>query len=159
MKFVDAVLRLTLAIAVGTTLAVQAEPMRKHSVHAEFLGRGGLYGLGYSYNFSHRFTLTSVASFYKLEDEYHGTASFALGYYLFRGSHHRIFGDLGPRYTLVHVSSPVPQWTGHTGHGLGGQVSLGYEYRNRIILRQSVSVLFGPFGVTPWAGTSIGVEW
>lgn len=140
-----------------TVPVVQAQ--RSHSVHAEYLGRGGLYGLGYSYNFDQRFMLSAVASFYKLEGEYHGSLSPSLGYYLFRRSRHRIFSDLGPRYTLTHVSSPVPRWSGHTDYAFGGQVSVGYEYRNRVVIRSSLSLLFGQNGATPWGGSSIGVEW
>jgi hypothetical protein len=135
------------------------ESQRSHSVHAEYLGRGGLYGIGYSHKFGQRFMLTAVASFYKLEGEYHGTASPSLGYFLLRGLRHGVFADLGPRYTLTYVRSPVPEWSGYTNHGLGGQVSVGYEYRNRIVIRSSLSVLFGQFGATPWGGSSIGVEW
>ncbi|MCP4447242.1 MAG: hypothetical protein GY811_18125 [Myxococcales bacterium] len=135
------------------------ESQRPHSVHAEYLGRGGLYGIGYSYNLDRYFMVTAVASFYKLEGEYHATASPSLGYYLFRRSRHRIYSDLGPRYAMAHMSSPVPRWPGSTSHGLGGQISVGYEYRNRVVIRNSLSVLFGKYGATPWGGSSIGVEW
>ena len=76
--------------------------------------------------------------------------------YPLRSGSHGIFVDAGANLIRIDTPSPVPEWDGMTETGIGGEMSAGYEYRGRLLLRAYVQMVAGKSGVAPWGGASIG---
>ena len=54
------------------------------------------------------------------------------GVYPWRRGHHALLAHAGPKLVNPKVKSPVPLWDGDRSTSVGGQLSLGYEDRNRL---------------------------
>ena len=128
----------------------------RHTLYVEFLGKGGLWGLGYSYQLTPRLALGVVASLSAFDNQRMWSASPSVTVYPLGTRRHRAFLDLGPQ--LVHVStpSPVPEWMGTSSTGIGGQLSAGYEHRGRVLVRAFGMGVVGKGGIAPWAGVDMG---
>ncbi len=146
------------AVVCLTAASAPAAPDRHHAVYAELLGKGGLWGLGYDYSLSDRLTLGSVASFYILEDQRVAALSPYLGILIARGGAHAWFAHAGPQFVHVWSPSSVPEWSGESDTGIGGELSTGYEYRSGVLTRVFVQGVVGDGGATPWLGASLGWE-
>jgi hypothetical protein len=131
---------------------------RRHSIYLEGLGKGGLWGLGYGYQFSKRVAIGGVASMWMLDGQRVYTASPFLTVYPAGTARHRLFVDVGPQVIRVSTPSPVPEWMGTSSTGVGGQVSLGYERRGPLLVRAFAMCVAGEKGVAPWIGIDMGAS-
>ncbi|MBS1119791.1 MAG: hypothetical protein H6Q90_2019 [Deltaproteobacteria bacterium] len=154
------------ALLLATTRIASGEPSTgspttppsqlRHALYLEFLGKGGLWGLGYSYQLRPRLALGVVASLSAFDRQRMWSASPSVTVYPLGTRRHRAFLDLGPQ--LVHVStpSPVPEWMGTSSTGIGAQLSTGYEHHGRVLVRAFVMGVVGKGGIAPWAGADMG---
>lgn len=144
------------ARAEPTVVRKSAQRRRPHAVYLELLGKGGLWGVGYDLQLGGRFGVGGTVSYTVLDDQRLFTVSPYLAAYPLGGRRHRWFVHAGPQ--LVHLStpSPVPEWSGTSSTGVGVEVSTGYEYRARLLVRTFVMGVAGQGGVAPWLGVSIG---
>lgn len=126
----------------------------RHTVYAELFGKGGLYGLGYDVRLGERFAVGAVASYYVLGgDRFTTVAPYVAAYPV--GERHRWFVQVGPQLVRRVTPSPVPEWDGMSETALSGELSTGYEYRDKIVLRVYGMAAVGARFV-PWLGGSIG---
>ncbi|HUH05021.1 MAG TPA: hypothetical protein VML75_23650 [Kofleriaceae bacterium] len=144
------------ARADGPLATPAASAGRPHAVYLELLGKGGLWGLGYDYQLDRWLGAGVVASFYVVDGQrVAGVSPYLAGYPLSR-DRHRGFVHLGPQLFHVSTPSPVPEWSGVASTGLGAEVSAGYEYRDRVLVRVYAMASAGAEGVAPWLGASLG---
>jgi hypothetical protein len=127
-----------------------------HSIYVELLGKAGLWGLGYDYQFHPRFAAGATASFYILDGERIFNFSPYLTAYLVGLGHHRWFVQAGPQLSYVQTPSPVPEWPGSSATGVGADLCSGYEYRARLLVRVFGMATLGQDGISPWLGVSLG---
>ncbi len=139
------------------SLSISA-PRRDNLVYVELLGKGGLYGVGYERALGSRFHIGAAVSAFWLYGQRVLTASPYAGIDILRDERHGWFAQLGPKLTSISMAVDVPEWDGGTETGIGGELTTGWEYRNRIVVRVAGSVIVGPGGVTPWLGASVGIE-
>lgn len=134
-----------------------AEPVSKHLVYVELLGKGGLYGVGYELTLTPRLSFGTAASFAVVRDQQLLTVAPYVHATLLRGKKNALFGELGAVLVHSRIPSPVDDWDGMTDTGAGGFASLGWERATRhLVLRTSGSIVAGEGGVTPWVGFAIG---
>ena len=127
----------------------------RHSIFLEALGKGGVWGLGYDYRLTPRIAIGAVGSYVPLD----GQRMLTFAPYVSVapiGVRHRWFIDVGPQLVDVVTPSPVPEWSGARATGIGGELSSGYEYRGRVVVRAYAMAVVGGAGIAPWFGTSIG---
>ena len=139
-----------------TATASAAVAPRAHSIYVELLGKGGLWGLGYDYQFHPRLAAGATASFFILDGERVLSLSPYLVGYLLGTGHHRWFAQIGPQLSYVYTPSPVPEWPGTSTGGIGAELSSGYEYRSRVLVRVFGMGIVGRGGYAPWFGVSLG---
>jgi len=143
------------AVIVLATRVAAAEPERPHAIYLDLLGKGGVWGAGYDWQPAPRFALGATASYYLLGgDRVASLCPYAAAYPVIRG-HHRWFVQAGPQVVRRTTPSPVPQWQGMTTTGYGGELSSGYEYRNKLLVRGYAMATVGEH-VAPWLGASVG---
>lgn len=130
---------------------------RRHTLYLELFGKGGLYGVGYDYQWHRRVGIGVAASFYAIDSERTFALSPYLSLYPLRRGHHALFAQAGPRLMTSKVHSPVSGWEGERSTSIGAQLSSGYEYKNQVLMRAFVMGVAGRGGVSPWAGVSLGV--
>ena len=129
----------------------------RHTIYFELFGKGGLYGIGYDYRWGRYLGAGVVASGYEIDDERVLSLSpYVSAYPLSRGRH-SLFAQAGPRIVDRRVKSPVPLWDGHHSTDVGAQLSSGYEYRGRMLVRAFLMGVAGKGGASPWGGVSLGV--
>lgn len=145
-------------VVVLLALPTAAAADNEHTVYVEAFGRGGLGGVGYDYQLSERWSIGATLSGYQIYGQKVLSAAPYLGFYVLHGEHHSWFTQLGPQLSRVSAKSPTPSWDGVSRTGLGAQLSTGWEYRNRLVIRTFATLTVGKGGLAPWAGTSIGVE-
>jgi hypothetical protein len=128
----------------------------EHAVYVELLGKGGLYGFGYDYQFHRRVGVGAAGSYYVLDGQrVLDFSPYLIGYLV--GTHrHRWFLQGGPQLLYVQTPSPVPEWPGASSAGIGGELCSGYEYRRGFLLRLFGMVTVGKGGTAPWMGVSLG---
>jgi hypothetical protein len=131
-----------------------ADPPR-HAVFGELFGKGGLWGLGYECRLSSRVSVGGVASYYVLAGDRYTTVSPYLAVYPLGEHAHRWFVQAGPQLVRRHTPSPVPEWDGMSETSFTGELSSGYEYRSRVLLRVYAMAAVGDRFV-PWVGASVG---
>lgn len=157
----DGMVHTALAVVMVSLLAgasdLVAEPTHRHTAYVDVLGKGGLYSVGYDYSLTRRLQLGAAVSAYSLDDERVLTVSPYLGVRIIGGHRHSWFTQVGPRLANQSVRSPAMRWNGPSRTGVAGQLSSGYEYRRRVVLRVYAMTVAGSGGVVPWAGTSVGV--
>ena len=129
---------------------------RPHAAYLELLGKGGLGGVGYDLRLSPRFGAGATASFYVLDRQRILSFSPYASMDLLGDGCHRWFAHAGPQLARVAVRSPVPEWPGTTSTGVGAELSSGWEYRNRVLVRVYAMAAVGRGGVQPWIGVSVG---
>lgn len=135
------------------------KPFGRHLVYAEFLGKGGLYGVGYEYMMTPRLSVGGAASFAVIRDQQVTTASPYLHATLLAGKRNAIFTEVGAILAHAHLPSPVAGWDGMSDTGSGGFMTLGWERGTRhLVLRASGGVVYGEGGFGPMAGIAIGVR-
>jgi hypothetical protein len=142
------------ASSVGGARHAAAEP--RNTVYVEMLGKGGLWGAGYERHFAQRFAVGVAASFYVVDGERVTSFSPYLGANLLGRGRHRWFAHAGPQVVRVSIPSPVPEWDGTSTTGFGAELSTGWEYRNRVVVRVFGMAAVGEGGVAPWIGVSLG---
>lgn len=147
----------TLLAGVALALcATRAHADDEHLVVAEVLGKAGLYGVGYEYTLAPRLSVGAVASFAAVRGQQLWSASPYL-HVTVLGTQHRLFGELGAAVVHSRIASPVDDWDGMTGSGVGGVLAAGYErVAERFVLRAYGAVHAGRGGVAPWLGLAIG---
>lgn len=155
--------RVILAIALlATTTPVSAEPdlhatsdAAPHAIYVDVLGKTGLWGLGYDWQFWRRFAIGATASYTSFDgDHITQLVPYVAAYPLERG-HHRGFVQLGPDLVRRTTPSPVPEWSGMTTSRVGAELCAGYEYRNGVLLRAYAMASQGDH-LVPWLGASFG---
>lgn len=148
------------ALALLAARAAGAEPARPNVVYVEALGKGGVWGAGYERTLSSRLGIGLVASYFVLDGSQQLVSVVPYGAVRILGRHHhRWFADAGPEYVYLRTPSPVPEWTGTTASGFGGQLSTGYEYRGRVLVRVYAELVAGTrhgHDFAPWGGASFG---
>lgn len=132
----------------------RAEP--RHVVYLEAFGKGGLWGLGYAFTLDRRLAVGAVASSHPLDGQRVTSLAPYVALYPLATRRHRWFIDAGPQLVRLSTPSPVPEWSGTVEHGIGGQLSTGYEYRRGVLLRAFAMVGAGKGGVAPWFGVDVG---
>jgi hypothetical protein len=145
-----------LALLAASAGARAEPPPRRHAVYLEVLGKGGLWGAGYDVHLSRRFACGATLSFYVLDHERVTSLSPYLAAILAGGARHRWFAHAGPAFVHVATPSPVPEWPGTSRSGLGAELSSGYEYRDRLLVRVFGMATVGRGGAAPWLGASLG---
>ncbi|HEX2687812.1 MAG TPA: hypothetical protein VHN14_14395 [Kofleriaceae bacterium] len=155
--------RVILAIALlVTTTSVSAEPdlhatgdMAHHAIYVDVLGKAGLWGIGYDWQFRQRFAIGATASYYSFDgDHITQLVPYVAAYPLDHG-HHRGFLQLGPSFTRRTTPSPVPEWSGMTTSRAGAELCAGYEYRHGVLVRAYAMASQGDH-LVPWLGASFG---
>lgn len=138
--------------------ATTREPARspRHAIFLELLGKGGLWGLGYTHQLHPRLAVGGVASFTLLDGQRIYAVSPSLTAYLVGTHRHRWFVDAGPQFVRISTPSPVPEWSGTSSNGVGGQVATGYEHRSHVLVRAFAMAAFGKGGIAPWLGADVG---
>lgn len=142
----------------GSEVAAPAPPKEEHphALYVDLLGKGGLVGLGYDVVFKGRLSAGATLSFGTFDGQSVVTVSPYLGLNVPLQREHRWFVHAGPQWMRLSTRSPVPEWSGTSASRLGGQVSLGYEYRGPLLLRAYGMLAVGEKGIAPWAGLSVG---
>jgi hypothetical protein len=136
-----------------------AEPVSKHLVYVELLGKGGLYGLGYEYAIAPWLGFGGAASYSEIRDEQVFTASPYLHFNVVQGERHALFSEVGAILAHSRVPSPVMSWDGVSDTGSGGFLSLGWQYQRRhVVLRTSAALVAGEGGVAPMVGFAVGAR-
>jgi hypothetical protein len=136
--------------------ATAAEPRPRQVAYVELFGKGGLGGLGYDIELGERVGAGLAASFYVLDDSRILSLSPYLTTWILGDGRHRWFVHAGPQIVRVSMRSPVPEWPGTTRHGVGVEVSSGWEYRARVVVRVFAMGTWGKGGFGPWLGVSFG---
>lgn len=127
------------------------------AIYLELLGKGGLWGVGADYQITDRVRVGAVASVSRLDGETLTSVTPYAALSAYVHGHHAWYVDAGPHLAYLSMPSPVPEWHGMSSTGLGLDVSTGYEYRSRIVVRVFGMAAIGTGGVAPWFGTSLGV--
>jgi hypothetical protein len=126
------------------------------AVYVELLGKGGLWGVGADYRFDEHWRAGAVVSATRLDDEtLTSVTPYVAGSFLVRG-HHSWYLDAGPHVAHLSMPSPVPEWHGMSSTGVGLDVSTGYEFRDKLVVRVFGMATIGDGGVAPWLGASFG---
>jgi hypothetical protein len=144
------------ATAVHANAEPAARPTRRHVVYLEAFGKGGLWGLGYGYQLSPRFAVGAVASYSVIDGQHLMSFTPYLQAWPIGTRRHRWFVDVGPQVVHLRTPSPVPEWSGSSSTGVGAELSTGYEYHGRIVIRGFVMVVAGQGGAMPWVGADLG---
>lgn len=135
------------------------DALPRHTVYAEAFGKAGPYGIGYELGITRGLALGIAGSFLVLADQRLTTVAPYVHADLIRGKRHSMVGDFGLIYVHSHIRSPVPQWDGMSESGVGGQVSLGWEWRPwRLLVRTSMGVAVGEGGLAPFMGLAVGAR-
>jgi hypothetical protein len=140
---------------VALTGASSAES-RRHVVFAELLGKGGLGGLGYSYELVPRVDVGAIGSYTVLDGQHIASLTPYVSFAPAGSAHHRWFVDFGAQLVHVATPSPVPEWSGMSSTGIATEVSSGYEYRSRLVFRVFGMCSIGRGGAVPWFGVDVG---
>jgi hypothetical protein len=126
-----------------------------HALYVDVLGKAGLWGIGYDWQFRRRFAVGAAASYDSFDgDRITTLAPYVAAYPIERG-HHRGFLQLGPSLSRRTTPSPVPEWSGMTTSRIGAELCAGYEYRNRFLFRAYAMASQGDH-LVPWLGGSFG---
>lgn len=145
-----------LTLGATATTSAGAEPDRPHELYLELLGKGGLWGLGYERRLTDRAAAGAVASFYLLDGDRVVVFSPYLGAELVTWGRHSWFAHAGAQLVHAWTPSPVPEWSGRSATGVGGELSTGYQYRARLTFRAYAQGVAGKGGIVPWLGASVG---
>ncbi|HVI74676.1 MAG TPA: hypothetical protein VM683_06800 [Anaeromyxobacteraceae bacterium] len=166
MRLAPVLLRLIAAaawLAGGVAAAAEDPPAERsarleapHAVYFEVLGKGGVYGVGYDWAFADRLAVGGTASFVVIDDQRVVTLAPYVSAYPFAGRSSALLVQFGAEFVHVSVPSTVPGFSGTTSTGLGGQFSVGYEFRSRFLFRFLATGVFGRGGFRPWAGIGLG---
>lgn len=154
-----AVAPLTVAAAASVDAGPPSTSTRpaRHAIYVEALGRaGGVAGLGYGYQISRRLGVGAVGSINLLDGQRLYSLSPFVTLYPVGGARHRWFVEAGPHLARLVTPSPVPEWSGTSSNGIGGQLTTGYEYRRHVLTRVFAMVEVGRGGVAPWFGVDLG---
>jgi hypothetical protein len=147
---------LLVVVGTGRGVAHAEHPKDAHAAYVELLGKGGLWGVGYDFQFHTRVAIGATASFYILNGEEVYSFSPYLTAYVLGTGHHRWFVQGGPQLAYVYTPSPVPEWDGTSASGIGGELSSGYEFRSSVLVRVFAMGTAGQGGYAPWFGVSLG---
>jgi hypothetical protein len=127
-----------------------------HAAYFEMLGKNGLYGLGYDFALSDRFAVGGALAYFTVESEHVFSVSPYANAYPLAGRWGALVLQGGAQLVHVWVPSRVIGWSGTSTTGVAGQISAGYEYRNRFLFRFLASGVFGQGGLRPWVGLALG---
>ena len=141
---------------VALLVSSEAAGGERHAVYAEAFGKGGLWGVGYDYQIQDRLSFGGVVSYFPVEGMHTISLSPYLGARILGAGRHRWFAHLGPQLVFVHTRSTVPELQPGTSVGIAGELSTGYEYRHRVLVRVFAMAIAGRGGFAPWAGVSLG---
>jgi hypothetical protein len=128
---------------------------RPSAIYGELLGKGLLYSVGFDYAI--RKWIAAGASF-----SYFDSAAFIspyINFYPVGGRRSALLLQAGVQ--LVHVNEEHHEllkellWT-EKGLEVGGQVSIGYEFRAGFLFRVAMLAMFNKNGVLPWPGLTFG---
>jgi hypothetical protein len=145
-----------LLLARGTAVAEPPLEARRNAIYAEAFGKGGIWGLGYERRLNHLIGVGGVGSFMILDGERLYSLTPYMSVFPLRRRGHALFADAGVQLVRISRPSPIPEWDDTHENGLGAEMSAGYEYRGRLLLRIYGQVVAGKRGFAPWTGASIG---
>lgn len=142
-----------------TSTATRADALPRHTVYAEAFGKAGPYGVGYELGITRRLALGVAASYASVSDQLLTTVAPYVHADLVRGERHSMYTDVGVIFVHSRIPSPVPEWDGMTDAGLGGQATLGWEWRPwRLVVRTSLGFALGEGGLAPFMGLAVGAR-
>ena len=145
------------ARSVGPTAS--SEPVSRHLVYVELLGKGGEYGVGYELTITPRLAIGGAGSFAKVQDEQIVTGAAYLHAMILERRAHSLYAEIGGIVAHSRIPSPVSDWQGMSKTGTAGFLSIGYQHASRhLVLRGSFSAVEGLGGLAPMAGLSVGVR-
>jgi hypothetical protein len=132
--------------------------IRPNAVYGELLGKGLIYSVGYDYMMLRYLGIGACFSYLK-------PATFIspyVSFYPVGGRYSALFFQGGVQ--VVHINEPptslLPDliWDENTKRGfhLGGQLSIGYEYRSGFLFRVALMAWFDKEDVMPWPGVTLG---
>ena len=128
---------------------------RPSGIYGEILGKGLIYGVGYDYAITERVALGAAFS-------YLDPATFICPYvtvYPVGGWRSALLLQAGLQ--LVYLSGKLNDmleellWD-EEGMDVGGQVSIGYEFRSGFLFRAALIGMFNKKGLIPWPGLTFG---
>jgi len=136
------------------------DALPRHTVYAEAMGKGGLYGVGYELGITRGLALGVAASYVELRDQQITTVAPYVHADLLRGRKHSLYTDVGLIVVHSRVPSPVPEWDGMSDSGAGGQATVGWEWRpaSRLVTRTSLGFAVGEGGLAPFLGLAVGAH-
>ena len=129
---------------------------RPSAVYGELLGKGLLYSVGYDYAVNEHLALGGSFSYFD-------PAAFFSPYvnvYPVGGLRSALMLQAGVQ--IVNVSRPNDEllkgllWEDVDGVDVGGQVSIGYEFRSGFLFRVALMGIFNKNGFLPWLGLTFG---
>ena len=101
-----------------TARATPEKPFSRHLIYGELLGKGGLYGVGYEYTMTPRFSVGAAASFAVLRDQQVTTVAPYLHATILQGKRNALFTEVGAILAHTHLPSPVDRLGWHERHRL-----------------------------------------
>jgi hypothetical protein len=145
----------SLDASLGAALDAPADDAGRHAIYIDVLGKAGLWGVGYDWQFWHRFAVGAAASYYSFDGDHVTTLAPYVAVYPLERGHHRGFVQLGPTAVRRTTPSPVPEWNGMTTTRIDAELCAGYEYRNGVLVRVYAMASEGDH-LAPWLGASFG---
>lgn len=125
-------------------------------IYGELMGKGLIYSVGFDYALKRWFALGASFSYFEM-------AAFVSPYVNFYpvGSYRNAL-MIQAGLQIVHVNkTPMDDfiedllWK-EEGTDVGGQVSIGWEFRAAFVFRASLMVMFNREGAYPWPGFTFG---
>ncbi len=135
---------------------VSTRESRPNVIYAELMGKGGLYGIGYDRSILPWLGVGAAFSYYSL---FGVRAMFICPYlnlYPVAGAKNALLVQAGPEIIYLWDSSSITNWAGDSALGVGGQLSVGYEYRGSFVFRVLFTSFIGAGGYFPWGGLTFG---
>ncbi len=125
-------------------------------IYGELMGKGLIYSVGFDYALKRWFALGASFSYVEMA----AFISPYVNFYPVGGYRHALMIQAGLQ--IVHVNKPPKDdfiddllWK-EEGTDVGGQVSIGWEFRSSFVFRLSLMAMFNREGVCPWPGFTFG---
>lgn len=140
---------------------VELEDEHDNLLYVSFGGKGGAYTIGYTHCIHPEIGFGIAGSYFQVANEKLTTIVPHFSGRPWHKGAHALFIDAGPQLMWYRSRSPVALLEDETKFGIGGQVSVGYEFHNGFLFRP---FLMGVVGAqqqraTLWGGIDIGVSW
>lgn len=130
---------------------------RPGAIVLELFGKGGLYSVGYDYAIRRWVGAGGAFSYLRLDGQELISLHPYVNLYPVAGAHSALLLQVGAQ--IAHAFIPADRelgWAGASATDLSAQLSVGYEYRARLLLRVLFTSTIGKNGYSPWGGLSLG---